>query len=84
MARGSDESPGSDVDIDARVRNVPSRPWEENGQRFQGLTGEKVDPEKGTDIMMVDWWDDKDQDVSLQLRQYLHGLRAHTVLRDYH
>lgn len=62
MARGSDASSSSDVDIDTRVRNVPSRPWEENGQRFQGLTGEKVDPEKGTDIMMVDWLDDKDQD----------------------
>lgn len=84
MARGSDASSSSDVDIDTRVRNVPSRPWEENGQRFQGLTGEKVDPEKGTDIMMVDWLDDKDQDVSLQLRRYLHGLRTHTVPRGYY
>lgn len=55
----------SDTDNPPRVRTIPSSTWEENGQRFQGITGERVDPEKGRDVLVVDWWDGNDPEVSL-------------------
>lgn len=42
---------------------IPSSAWSDREDRFQGLTGMRIDPEKGKDIHLIDWWDEKDQEV---------------------
>lgn len=42
---------------------IPSSGWSDSGNCFQGLTGMRIDPEKGKDVYLIDWWDDKDQEV---------------------
>lgn len=41
---------------------IPSSGWSDGGNHFQGLTGMQIDPEKGKDVYLIDWWDDKDQE----------------------
>lgn len=62
-----DLNDSSHAESPPRVTNVPSRSWEEDGQIFQGMTGEEVDPEKGLNVLIVDWWDDKDPEVSFHV-----------------
>lgn len=45
---------------------IPSSGWSDSGNRFQGLTGMRIDPEKGRDVYLIDWWDDKDQEVRVR------------------
>lgn len=45
------------------VAQIPSVAWSDQGNRFQGLTGARVDPEKGKDVHLIDWWDDHDNEV---------------------
>lgn len=47
---------------------IPSSAWSDRGNRFQGLTGMRINPEEGKDIHLIDWWDDKDQEVWARLR----------------
>ena len=42
---------------------TPSAAWSHEGDRFQGLTGVRIDPEKGKDVYLIGWWDDNDQEV---------------------
>ncbi|PYI11074.1 MFS general substrate transporter [Aspergillus sclerotiicarbonarius CBS 121057] len=42
------------------MTRVPSSTWSDNGRRYQGMTGVNIDPEKGRDTVIVDWWDDHD------------------------
>ncbi|PYH89290.1 hypothetical protein BO71DRAFT_434920 [Aspergillus ellipticus CBS 707.79] len=44
----------------ASMTQVPSSAWSQDGQRYQGMTGASIDPEKGRDVNVVDWWDDND------------------------
>lgn len=46
---------------------IPSSGWSDSGNRFQGLTGMRIDPEKGKDIYLIEWWDEKDQEVRSRL-----------------
>lgn len=47
------------------MTRVPSSTWSDNGRRVQGMTGVTIDPEKGRDTAVVDWWGDNDPEVCL-------------------
>lgn len=47
----------------AGARRIPSTAWWHGETQFQGLTGTKIDPEKGKDVHLVDWWDENDPEV---------------------
>ncbi|GKZ27878.1 hypothetical protein AbraIFM66951_005476 [Aspergillus brasiliensis] len=49
----------STADTESMTR-VPSTTWSHNGRRYQGITGATIDPEKGRDVTIVDWWDEHD------------------------
>ncbi|TPR01337.1 Sugar (and other) transporter family protein [Aspergillus niger] len=49
----------SAADTESMTR-VPSTAWSHNGRRYQGITGAAIDPEKGRDVTIIDWWDDHD------------------------
>lgn len=57
--RGSSESAG------AGARRIPSSAWWHRGLQYQGLTGTRIDPEKGKDVYLVDWWDENDPEVCI-------------------
>ena len=59
---GSSES-GARAGADAGARRIPSSAWWHGGSQFQGLTGTRIDPEKGKDVYLVDWWDENDPEV---------------------
>lgn len=60
---GQREVHGDDEEHGAGARRIPSRAWEQRGRRFQGLTGVKIDPEKGKDVSVIDWADENDPEV---------------------
>ncbi|PWY95924.1 MFS general substrate transporter [Aspergillus sclerotioniger CBS 115572] len=51
----SDDRPDS-----GSMTRVPSSTWSDHGRRVQGMTGVTIDPEKGRDTAVVDWWGDDD------------------------
>lgn len=53
------------------VSQLPSVAWSDQGRRFQGLTGVRIDPEKGKDVHLIDWWDDHDKEVCRTNPEYL-------------
>lgn len=57
---------GDTFDMDWPVSQIPSRAWSNGSRRFQGLTGVRIDPEKGKDVHLVDWWDENDPEVGIQ------------------
>ncbi|PYI31217.1 multidrug resistance protein-like protein [Aspergillus indologenus CBS 114.80] len=44
------------------LSRIPSTAWEHSGHNFQGLTGVRINPEKGKDVNVIDWWDENDQE----------------------
>ncbi|PWY84823.1 MFS general substrate transporter [Aspergillus heteromorphus CBS 117.55] len=44
------------------ITQYPSQAWSSNGQRYQGMTGATINPEKGRDVNVVDWWDENDRE----------------------
>lgn len=48
---------------DKTVTEIPSVAWSQQGNRFQGLTGALIDPEKGKDVYLIDWWGGNDLEV---------------------
>ncbi|RAH67998.1 MFS transporter [Aspergillus aculeatinus CBS 121060] len=44
------------------LSRIPSTAWEHRGHNFQGLTGVRINPEKGKDVNVIDWWDENDQE----------------------
>lgn len=66
--REMQESSVRDQDLELpMVTNVPSRTFTREGIVHQGMTGERVDPEKGLDYLIITWWNENDQEVCFQL-----------------
>ncbi|KAH8434334.1 MFS transporter [Aspergillus melleus] len=42
------------------VARIPSSAWTHHGHKYQGLTGVRINPEKGKDVNVIDWWDEDD------------------------
>lgn len=67
MARQGLTEPGDkseeDSLSDSLAAQIPSVAWSDQGNTFQGLTGARIDTEKGKDVHLVDWWDDHDKEV---------------------
>lgn len=57
------DNPEDDNFSNGSVTQIPSVAWSDQGNRFQGLTGARIDPEKGKDVHLIDWWDDHDKEV---------------------
>ncbi|OJJ41816.1 hypothetical protein ASPWEDRAFT_167815 [Aspergillus wentii DTO 134E9] len=57
------DSPEDDDDAvsnGASVSRIPSTAWTHKGHKYQGLTGVRINPEKGKDVNVIDWWNEKD------------------------
>lgn len=61
-ADGNAAIPSSSIESMGRI---PSSAWSDGDRRLQGLTGMRIDPEKGKDVHLIDWWDENDQEVRI-------------------